>query len=104
MMRATISNVVVGDDVTRGMRYVRRGCAPSIVLDGRNRRPDGAAAGGEGEVMPTRIVECRFMTGLQRPLFRNVRLCGSWDNAGRYSDNWTTLPMSDRRGEDGCWS
>jgi 1,4-alpha-glucan branching enzyme len=34
-----------------------------------------------------------YDTGLRRKLFRNVRLLGSWDAAGRQSDAWTEVPM-----------
>jgi 1,4-alpha-glucan branching enzyme len=52
--------------------------------------------------MPTRTVEFRFATGLKRSIFRNARLAGSWDRAGRYSDQWTESPMIERLGADGC--
>jgi 1,4-alpha-glucan branching enzyme len=50
----------------------------------------------------TRTVELRFITGLRRQIFRNARLRGSWDDAGRYSDQWTDRPMTEGIGEDGC--
>ncbi len=52
--------------------------------------------------MAVKTVEFQFITGLKRAMFRNVRLCGSWDGHGRYSDNWTEYPMSQEVGEDGC--
>src|SRR4051812_47577394 len=52
--------------------------------------------------MPTRTVEFRFMTGLKRSIFRNARLAGSWDRAGRYSDQWTESSMTEGTGDDGC--
>src|SRR5688572_29679975 len=52
--------------------------------------------------MPTRTVEFRFATGLKRSIFRNARLAGSWDLAGRYSDQWTESSMGERLGDDGC--
>ena len=52
--------------------------------------------------MAMHTVEFQFITGLKRDVFRNARLRGSWDNAGRYSDDWTESPMQARIGEDGC--
>ena len=52
--------------------------------------------------MPTRAVEFRFLTGLKRSIFHNARLAGSWDRAGRYSDQWTESSMIERLGDDGC--
>lgn len=43
-----------------------------------------------------------YDTGLRRKLFQNVRLCGSWDTAGRYSDKWTEVPMREALGIDGA--
>lgn len=47
-------------------------------------------------------VDFVYHTGLTRPLFRNVRLCGSWDAAGEPAETWTTVPMAEERGPDGC--
>jgi 1,4-alpha-glucan branching enzyme len=47
-------------------------------------------------------VEFVYYTGLGRNIFRNVRLTGSWDAKGRYSERWTTRPMKPVTGEDGC--
>jgi 1,4-alpha-glucan branching enzyme len=47
-------------------------------------------------------VEFVYLTGLRREAFRNVRLTGSWDDAGRYSDQWSTVPMQSITAEDGC--
>ncbi len=47
-------------------------------------------------------VEFQFMTGLKRKIFRNARLCGSWDSHGRHSDIWSESPMQESIGEDGC--
>jgi 1,4-alpha-glucan branching enzyme len=52
--------------------------------------------------MPTQTVEFQFITGLKRAIFRNARLRGSWDRAGRYSDDWTESPMQEDIGADGC--
>ena len=52
--------------------------------------------------MATKTVTFEYMTGLTRPMFRNARLRGSWDGAGRYSDDWTERPMQEKTGADGC--
>ncbi|MGE5765126.1 MAG: alpha-amylase family glycosyl hydrolase [Mycobacterium leprae] len=36
-----------------------------------------------------------YLTGFTRPVFRNARLTGSWDN-------WTEVPMDDVVADDGC--
>lgn len=41
-----------------------------------------------------------FDTGIRRNIFSNVRLRGSWDAAGRYSDEWTEVPMREVIGPD----
>ena len=43
-----------------------------------------------------------YLTGLKRRIFRNVRLCGSWDSAGRFSADWSVTPMDEITAEDGC--
>lgn len=52
--------------------------------------------------MPMQTVDFRFITGLKRNIFRNARLRGSWDENGRYSDNWMESPMQEETGSDGC--
>ncbi|MDP3009851.1 MAG: alpha-amylase family glycosyl hydrolase [Methylococcales bacterium] len=52
--------------------------------------------------MNMQTVEFQFITGLKRAVFRNARLCGSWDGNGHYSDNWTEVPMQEDIGTDGC--
>ncbi len=52
--------------------------------------------------MAMQTVEFQFITGLKRVIFRNSRLRGSWDSNGRYSDDWTEVPMQEEIGEDGC--
>ncbi|MDJ0632316.1 MAG: alpha-amylase family glycosyl hydrolase [Xenococcaceae cyanobacterium MO_188.B29] len=47
-------------------------------------------------------VEFTYLTGLKKDLFRNARLTGSWDENGRYSDEWTSIPMEKGFSEDGC--
>ena len=49
-----------------------------------------------------KTVQFEFVTGLNRRMFRNVRLQGSWDAGGRYSDTWTATAMQESTGEDGC--
>jgi len=52
--------------------------------------------------MALRPVEFQVFTGLKREIFRNARLRGSWDAAGRYADDWMESPMHSQIGEDGC--
>ena len=47
-------------------------------------------------------VEFVYFTGLKREVFRDVRLTGSWDREGRYSNDWSTTPMQKFTGEDDC--
>src|SRR5271157_2898551 len=47
-------------------------------------------------------VEFVYLTGLKREVFQDVRLTGSWDWEGRYSGDWSTTPMEEYTGEDGC--
>lgn len=53
-------------------------------------------------VMTNKTAEFQYFTGLKRAIFRNVRLCGSWNSQGRYSDIWAESTMSEALGEDGC--
>jgi 1,4-alpha-glucan branching enzyme len=43
-----------------------------------------------------------YDTGIRRPLFHNVRLRGSWDERGRFSEQWTEVPMRACVGADGA--
>src|SRR5690348_4951119 len=52
--------------------------------------------------MATLAVEFRYLTGLTREIFRNARLVGSWNGAGRLSEVWSETPMTPRLAEDGC--
>lgn len=52
--------------------------------------------------MATQRIDFHYLTGLKRPLFRNARLRGSWDERGRLSERWTETPMVAVVGEDGC--
>ena len=47
-------------------------------------------------------VRLEWLTGLRRPIFRNVRLMGSWDGDGRYSHQWRTAAMQEFTAPDGC--
>lgn len=47
-------------------------------------------------------VQFRYFTGIQQGVFRNARLLGSWDDMGRYSEQWSSIPMEPVIGEDGC--
>jgi len=47
-------------------------------------------------------VQFVYAPSLKRDVFQNVRLTGSWDGEGRYSDDWSTTPMEKYTGEDGC--
>ena len=48
------------------------------------------------------IVNFTFHSGVKRQLFRNVRLSGSWDTAGRFSNQWTEVPMAASQDGTGC--
>ncbi|MGP0091548.1 MAG: alpha-amylase family glycosyl hydrolase [Xanthobacteraceae bacterium] len=47
-------------------------------------------------------VRFEWVTGLKRPIFRNVRLMGSWDEKGRYSSDWRAVAMQEFQASDGC--
>jgi 1,4-alpha-glucan branching enzyme len=47
-------------------------------------------------------IQLVFRTGLTSEIFRNVRLTGSWDAEGRYSDKWSTQAMDQFMADDGC--
>lgn len=51
--------------------------------------------------MAAKVVEFEFITGLKRPMFRNVRLLGSWNASGKHSDVWTESPIQETTGVDG---
>jgi 1,4-alpha-glucan branching enzyme len=50
----------------------------------------------------TLSVRFTFITGLTGTPFTNARLRGSWDAAGRHSEQWTAHPMETIPGPDGC--
>jgi 1,4-alpha-glucan branching enzyme len=47
-------------------------------------------------------VNFTFHSGVKRKLFRNVRLSGSWDANGRFSNQWTEVPMPASHDGTGC--
>ena len=47
-------------------------------------------------------VRFEWLTGLKQPIFRNVRLVGSWDRQGRYSEQSRTVAMKKFTAPDGC--
>ncbi|HLP87496.1 MAG TPA: alpha-amylase family glycosyl hydrolase [Nostocaceae cyanobacterium] len=47
-------------------------------------------------------VQFTYFTGIKRAIFSNLRLIGSWDEKGRYSQQWQSLDMQPMTGEDGC--
>ncbi len=47
-------------------------------------------------------VNFTFHSGVRRQLFRNVRLSGSWDVTGQFSNQWTEVPMVASQDETGC--
>lgn len=47
-------------------------------------------------------VRFEWLTGLKQPIFRNVRLVGSWDRQGRYSEQSRTIAMKKFTAPDGC--
>ena len=53
-------------------------------------------------MMATILVQFRYLTGLKRQLFRNVRLKGSWNSVSKSSEDWSETPMTEVVAEDGC--
>ena len=47
-------------------------------------------------------VNFTFHSGVKRSLFRNVKLSGSWDATGKFSTQWTQVPMTALQDETGC--
>src|SRR5271163_3353573 len=47
-------------------------------------------------------VNFTFHSGVKRELFRNVRVSGSWDVNGQFSNQWTEAPMAALPDETGC--
>jgi 1,4-alpha-glucan branching enzyme len=52
--------------------------------------------------VPQGSVRFEWATGLKPTVFRNVRLIGSWDGRGFYSDAWLISAMDMFIAEDGC--
>ncbi|NJL10455.1 MAG: alpha-amylase, partial [Calothrix sp. SM1_7_51] len=48
------------------------------------------------------LVNFIYLTGIKREIFTNVRLTGSWDESGQYSDQWSLIQMQQKTGADGC--
>ena len=48
------------------------------------------------------VVTFTFHSGVKRHLFQNVRLSGSWDANGMFSNQWTQTPMAESQDETGC--
>ena len=48
------------------------------------------------------VVTFTFHSGVKRHLFQNVRLSGSWDADGMFSNQWTQTPMAESQDETGC--
>jgi 1,4-alpha-glucan branching enzyme len=49
-----------------------------------------------------KTVNFTYRTGIARKLFDNPVLAGSWDGAGRYSEQWSEVPMTPIEVPDGC--
>ena len=47
-------------------------------------------------------VTFRFHSGLKHKVFSNVRLSGSWDATGKFSNQWTEVPMALSPDWTGC--
>lgn len=52
--------------------------------------------------MPRIAVRFVYYTGIRQDIFRHVRLMGSWDGDGLYSDKWLVSPMEPFTAADGC--
>jgi len=52
--------------------------------------------------MATIPVRFTYFTGIARSLFPRADLVGSWNQAGLYSDQWSTTPMESVLADDGC--
>jgi len=52
--------------------------------------------------MPRIAVALTFHGGVRQQIFRNVRVSGSWDANGMFSDQWTQTPMAAFEDETGC--
>ncbi|HSC89745.1 MAG TPA: alpha-amylase family glycosyl hydrolase [Polyangiaceae bacterium] len=48
------------------------------------------------------LVRFRYLTGLKGSLFDRPRLRGSWTSKGRFSSEWSEMPMRTITAEDGC--
>ncbi|MET0720659.1 MAG: alpha-amylase family glycosyl hydrolase [Tardiphaga sp.] len=48
------------------------------------------------------VVRFEWLSGIRQSVFSGLRIRGSWDATGNYSDSWTTSPMQAFVAEDGC--
>jgi 1,4-alpha-glucan branching enzyme len=51
--------------------------------------------------MAIKTITFKYLTGIKKSLFSNVRIQGSWDTNGAYNTKWSILPMNEITGEDG---
>lgn len=49
-----------------------------------------------------KTVRFNYYTGIYQKLFDNPVLAGTWDGAGRYSEQWSEVAMRNITGPDGC--
>src|SRR5271157_676776 len=52
--------------------------------------------------MPNINITFTFHSGIKRHIFTNVRLSGSWNANGQFSNQWTQQPMTASQDETGC--
>jgi len=52
--------------------------------------------------MANKAVRFSYVTGIAEEIFSNVRLVGSWDSLGRFSNTWTEVPMVRQTDLTGC--
>jgi 1,4-alpha-glucan branching enzyme len=52
--------------------------------------------------MANTAIRFSYLTGIAEEIFTNVRLVGSWDALGRFSESWTTVPMARENDQTGC--
>jgi 1,4-alpha-glucan branching enzyme len=48
------------------------------------------------------VVTFTFHSGVKRHLFQNIRLSGSWDANGMFSNQWAQVQMAAAQDETGC--
>lgn len=47
-------------------------------------------------------IKFHYHTGIAQSIFKNALLIGSWDDSGKYSDQWSEAKMNGISGPDGC--